>query len=365
MATDFVNYQRGDVVEYLFSDPLAQADGTLSLNFNPRHLVVNGTSEMFLSTEEASCLDAIYVPSRGRNEYVARLLESLSDLETTVYLLPSSGNDLPHDMPPAGVCLRQLSFQESEFFSVIRELRSQSNPVFGVSDEHWDLPLKRNYALWHAYKNRFRRILLLDDDIRELNADRLRAGTNALSRWGIVGYFVDPFPDTSVIGHVELNVGESVRPFLSGSCLFVQTDRPVGFFPQIYNEDWIFMAPEIAKGHILSLGSIEQAPYDPFCDDSLSVFQEPGEIIAGGLFALLAVSDYDRRLELSSWGEILSLRRSWLRYLTGLVQDQPLRRAVDKALEKCETISAKDCVGFIEDWEYDRLQWNRTLRELM
>ena len=319
---------------------------------------------VFCSTGGVSCLDAIYVPSRGRNEYVARLLESLSDLETTVYLLPSSANDLPHNMPSTGVCLRQLLFQESEFFSVVRELRSQSNPVFGLSDEHWDLPLKRNYALWHAYKNRFHRILLLDDDIRELNADRLRAGTNALSRWSIVGFFVDPFPDTSVIGHVELSVGESVRPFLSGSCLFVQTDRPVGFFPQIYNEDWIFMAPEIAKGHVLSLGSVEQEPYDPFCDDSLSSFQEPGEIIADGLFALLAVSDYDRRLELPVWGDFLSLRRSWLRNLAGLVQDQPQRTAVDKALEKCGTISANDCVDYIKDWEYDRLQWNRALREL-
>ena len=96
-----------------------------------------------------------------------------------------------------------------------------------------------------------------------------------------------------------------------------------------------------------------------------SVFQEPGEIIADGLFALLATSDYDQRLELSAWGEFLSLRRSWLRYLAGLVQDQSQRTAVDKALEKCEKISAIDCVGFIEDWEYDRLHWNRALRELM
>ena len=236
---------------------------------NPRHLVANGTPSMFSSAEEVSCLDAIYVPSRGRNEYVARLLGSLSDFEKTVYLLPSSPCDLPHGMPSTGVCPRQLLFQESEFLSVVRELRSQSNPVFGLSDKHWDLPLKRNYALWHAYKNRFHRILLLDDDIRELNADRLWAGTKALSRWGIVGFFVDPFPDTSVIGHVELSVGESVRPFLSGSCLFCKLIDRLDFFPQIYNEDWIFMAPEIAKGHVLSLGSVEQEPYDPFCDNSL------------------------------------------------------------------------------------------------
>ena len=350
---------------YLNSGTQADTVGTLTLDFNPRHLIVNSNPSLFSPTEEVSCLDAIYVPSRGRNHYISNLLGSLSDFKTPIYLLPSSGDDLPQDITSVGANLRLLSFQELEFLWVVRQQKSQSNPVFGVSDEHWDLPLKRNYALWHACKNRFHRILLLDDDIREVDSELLQAGTNALSQWDIVGLFVDSFPDTSVIGHVELSAGEFVWPFLSGSCLFVQTDRPVGFFPQIYNEDWIFMAPEIAQGHVLSLGSVKQVPYDPFCDDSLSVFQEPGEIIGDGLFALLAVGDYERRLESTAWTELLSLRRSWLRDLAGLVQGQPQCKMVEKALEKCEMISANDCVIFIEDWEHDRIRWERSLKELM
>ena len=343
----------------------AHTVGTLTLDFNPRHLIANRKPSLFSPTDDVSCLDAIYIPSKGRNEHIFNLLGSLSDIKTPIYLLPSSGDDLPRNMTSVGANLRILLLQELEFSWVVRQQKSQSNPVFGIPDEHWDLPLKRNYALWHAYKNRYHRILLLDDDIRGVHSELLQAATNALSQWDIVGFFVDSFPDTSVIGHVELSAGEFVWPFLSGSCLFVHTDRPLGFFPQIYNEDWIFMAPEIAQGHVLSLGSVKQVPYDPFRDESLSVFQEPGEIIADGLFALLAVSDYERRLEISAWTELLSLRRSWLRELAGLVQGKRLCKVVERALVKCETISANDCVIFVDDWEYDRLRWERALRELM
>lgn len=175
---------------------------------------------------------------------------------------------------------------------------------------------------------------------------------------------MDDFPDTSVVGHVELAVGDPLSPFLSGSCLFIRTDAPVGFFPPVYNEDWIFMAPEIARGNVASLGLINQEASDPFFCRSLSAFQEPGEIIAGGLFALLASGRYMDRFKTSVWASFLSQRRAWLKYLAARAKDPRHRSAVDDARAKCGEITDVDCAGFISDWEHDRSQWIRTLLEL-
>lgn len=232
-----------------------------SLDFNPRDLVVTWTPSRLSPVGHADIdLQAIYVPSKCRAEHVYRLLGGLHVSDATVYVLPTLASDIPSALPAQGPRLEHLGIQDPEFFWALRGLRCVSNPVFAISEADWDLPLKRNYALWHAHKHGFRRILLLDDDIRGLDGARLLAGASALSRWVLAGFFVDDFPDTSVVGHVKRAVGEPLRPFLSGSCLFVRTDVAVGFFSPIYNEDWIFMAPEIEQGNVCSLVSSTKRP---------------------------------------------------------------------------------------------------------
>lgn len=336
-----------------------------SLDFNPRNLVVNWPPAQLPRLDaEPSELQAIYIPSKGRALHVAQLLHALPVSDTPVYLLPTLLSDIPSALPARGEHVELLAVQDPECLAALRALRCVSNPVFAISAADWDLPLKRNYALWHAHKNGFHRILLLDDDIRGLAGPQLLAGASALSRWVVAGFFVDNFPDTSVVGHVELAVGEPLWPFLSGSCLFVRTDVPVGFFPPIYNEDWIFMAPAIEQGNICSLGLVSQAAHDPFSCLSLSTFQEPGEIIADGLFALLAAGRYMERFEPTVWSALLSQRRAWLRSLAAHAKDPRHRSAVDRARTRCDQITDVDCAGYINDLEYDRAQWARSLEEL-
>ncbi len=336
---------------------------TLSLDFDPRDLVVRHTSSPSRLEHCDPGLQAIYVPSKSRTEKLFRLLASLGDPGVPIYVLPTTANELPMAVA-ADSRVEPLFLNDQKFLSAIRGLRSHSNPLFAVAGETWDLPLKRNYALWHAYKHRFRRILLLDDDIRGLSAARLRAGASALDRWSMAGFFVDDFPDTSMIGHVELAIGERVSPFLSGSCLFVRTEVPVGPFPPIYNEDWICMAPEIAQGRVVSIGCVNQEPHDPFAQVSLAAFQEKGEILADGLFALLAADRYKERLDPAAWRRLLSLRSSWLECLAGRVSEPQHRATVECARAAGAAITEIDCVRFIDDWEHDRRQWIDILQGL-
>ena len=342
-----------------------QAMEGLSLDFNPRGLVPSWSPSHLSSVgHEQKQLDAIYVPTRGRAEQVSHFFDDVCPSEIPVYLLLSSANDIPSGVPAERLYLEDLSGWDAAFLKALRSLRCVSNPLFAVPPSVWDLPIKRNYALWHANKHGFSRILLLDDDIRGMGDTQCVAGATALSRWTLAGFFVDDFPDTSVIGHIELAVGESVRPFLSGSCLFVQTQMTSGFFPPIYNEDWIFMAHEIAEGSVCSLGLIQQAAYDPFARPCAAMFQEPGEIIADGLFALLAARRYDDRFSPNVWATLLSQRRAWLKVLASHAKHPEHRSAIDNARARCAQFAATDCVCFVSDYEQDCTQWKQCLKEM-
>ena len=342
-----------------------QARENLSLDFNPRDLVTTCAPSKLSSTRgEQKELDAIYIPTKGRPEQVSRLLSNLRASRVPVYLLPSAPNDIPTGRPPEGLHLEELSFLDAVFLEAFRSLRCFSNPLFTVPTDVWDLPFKRNYALWHAHKLGFNRILLLDDDILGMDDTRCLAGADALSQWSLAGFFVDDFPDTSVVGHVKLSLGEPVSPFLSGSCLFLRTDLTTGFFPPIYNEDWIFMAQEIARGSVCSLGLIQQEAHDPFARPGTAMFQEPGEIIADGLFALLVAGRYADRFSLNVWAALLSQRRCWLTVLADRTKHPRHLSAIDEARTICTKLTSEDCVGFISVYEQDIPNWNQTLREV-
>ena len=67
----------------------------LSLDFNPRSLVVDSSISYSLSSDKPSpSLDAIFVPFRSRPEYVSELLKILPENETPIFLLPTSSLDL-------------------------------------------------------------------------------------------------------------------------------------------------------------------------------------------------------------------------------------------------------------------------------
>lgn len=335
----------------------------LSIDFNPRDLIAEWNPSE--AAEPRPGLQAIYVPTKGRIQNVQDLLDSFDEHHAPIFLLPSCDEDIPPDHTSHERSIQHLCFKDyAASISMMRSLRSASNPLFTTPATTWDLPLKRNFALWHAREHRFRRILLLDDDICGLNHTVLRAGSSALRQRTLAGVFIDDFPDTSVIGHVERAVGGRALPFLSGSCLFILCDASVGFFPQIYNEDWIFMAPHIASGNVCSIGSICQKPYDPFSEPLRSVFQEPGEIIADGLFALLACGCYGDRFHHSTWSIILSKRLEWLRFLASRARDPLHRGAVEAARAFCECVTAPDCAEYVNDLEHDRQAWSHRLEEL-
>ena len=122
-----------------------------------------------------------------------------------------------------------------------------------------DLSMKRNLGLVLARMLGWRRIFFLDDDIRDIAYPDLQRTVNMLGRFSAAGMRVTEFPDNSIVCHANRMTGGSQDVFVSGAALAVDCGSEIGFFPDIYNEDWLFFFDAASKGswvtHTLRLHS--------------------------------------------------------------------------------------------------------------
>lgn len=177
-----------------------------------------------------------------------------------------------------------------------------------------DLSTKRNLGLLLARMLGWERIFFMDDDIRNVAADDLRATTAMLGRYRSVGMRVAHFPDNSVVCHAHRQTGSAQDIFVSGSALAVHSRRPFTFFPEVYNEDWLFFYDDARSKRLgCSDRNATQLDYDPFEQPQRAERQEFGDVLAEGLYALL---DEGLGMEAATtpeyWNQFLVARKDFL-----------------------------------------------------
>jgi hypothetical protein len=327
-----------------------------ALLFNPRALLGDDRQPHSMRAHvPLRGLDAIFIPTRGRADSVAQMLRLWQESDAPLFLLPTTAEDLPA-LPTGHGAMTALTVQDATFLEAMRELRESADRREWMPSD-WDLPLKRNYALWYARNNGLRKILLLDDDIRGLSRADLDLGAAALDVYALAGFYIEEFPDYSVVGHARRGAGQTVPTFLSGSCLFIDTHRTAGFFPMIYNEDLLFMLPHILTGSVRAVGEIQQTRYDPFRTAATARFQELGEILADGVFALIAAGCYSERFSTETWQELLDARRYMLQDLIDSAKSEDTRAALEASLDECRGTSPATCIEYFRGLDRDRERW--------
>ena len=307
--------------------------------------------------------DAIFVPFRATTENINFLLPELKWYEGPIYLMPSGYNDMEIVNPVGIKNIRELRFSQQGFIDFFYSLSTSMHRQTQHLKSTWDLPVKRNYALCFARMKGYKRILIVDDDIQGLNQTLLNTLATSLSDYSLSGCFVDEFPDLSILDHLERIAGTRKYPFLSGSFLFIKPFEVNGFFPMIYNEDWLFMLPYIMENSVCSLGSVAQLAYDPFSDPRKATFQEFGDVVVGGLYELMRLNEYEDRYKLEVWKYIVQERRSTWISMRSFCRGSKYQRVIDAGLKANKTITEKDCLEFVESWEYDLSQWRKFSKE--
>jgi hypothetical protein len=234
-----------------------------------------------------------------------------------------------------------------------------------------NLSTKRNLGLLLACMVGWERIFFLDDDIRDIGHPDLQSTVSMLARYRTAGMQVTRFPDNSAACHAHRETGGAQDVFLSGSALAVDMQQDIGFFPEIYNEDWLYFYDDAANGRLgSSARKITQLVYDPFADPQRAAWQEFGDVLAEGLYALL-----DRGLGLGEatrdyWSDFLRARHTFLRAILSRAEtakwetrDQVLL-SVKAALECSVTIEARVLERYIQRWQEDLSNWRQRVADI-
>lgn len=138
-------------------------------------------------------------------------------------------------------------------------------------------------------------MLFLDDDIARADGactldraglERAIAATRADPSLSAVGWTLEDFDDNSVVGHARRLAGLPQQIFIGGGALLLRCDEQTPFFPEIYNEDWLFLIALMLNNRSLGwAGRVRQVPYDPFVVRR-ACSEEAGDILGEALMNL-------------------------------------------------------------------------------
>jgi hypothetical protein len=341
-------------------------------------------SDCALASSAATGLDAIIVPA-GR---------PAGNLHTAVHLAAETGAVLIVlcSFPTHADEVRTLLAQHNLPRQAVIEMPSQCDDwiLRDFETANWvreglgkglcgprtsDLSMKRNAGLLLARMHNWKRIFFLDDGIRGISADAILETVSLLARASgghrTAAMSVREYPDNSGVCHARREVGEYQDVFVSGSVLAVDSGVAFDFFPDLYNEDWLFFYRDAAEGRLATAGSrAYQLRYDPFADPLRSAGQEFGDVIAEGLYALLHYSRGKSAADESYWKVFLSERNKILdtvsRRLASLHPE--LRRRTSKAMGAAQQvlwcITAQACAAYVGAWQRDLRRWRRLLENL-
>ena len=227
-----------------------------------------------------------------------------------------------------------------------------------------DLSVKRNVGLVLARMMGWRRIFFLDDDIRDISHPDLKDTIAMLGAYPSVGMWVMNYPDNSIVCHANRMTGGFQDVFVSGAVLAVDCDADIGFFPDIYNEDWLFFYDDAANVRLANSARIAtQLRYYPFADSKRAAWQEFGDVIAEGLYGLLHLGGDADDARRDYWTQFLEARRRFLEAIISRSDKAPpsiktdMLRSVESALKCSLTIDPTLCERYIRLWRQDLVDW--------
>jgi hypothetical protein len=236
-----------------------------------------------------------------------------------------------------------------------------------------DVSLKRNLALILSRLRGWSRILFLDDDISGLSQADLRRSARLLDVSPAAGLEVTGCLDHSVVCHAFYQARGKQEEFVGSGALAVNTDRCTSFFPEIYNQDWLFLLDE--EGLLqpaVRAGTVIQDDYDPFADPGRARSEEFGDVFAEGVYWLLDQDKPVSEADLAHWEEFLGRRRKFIGQVLDMTgelgldapeQDKRIH-ALEAALGRLSQITPGLCLEYLQAWEQDRRKWHQHVRGL-
>jgi hypothetical protein len=327
------------------------------------HLDLLGTA----SAGPARRLDAIVVSAFRPAENLAEAMRLAAEVGCRLVALCSgaaSAEDVLRAADKVAGLRHAVVVVPPEYDHHVVELRT--NAVAETAGGIGDLSAKRNLGLLISHLSGWQTVLFLDDDIRALTRDLVAKAVAALPTGGAVGMPAREFPDNSVVCHANRRTGYQQDVFVSGSALVVDCAEIASFFPRIYNEDWMFMAPAVGRGAVTEVGSTRQLAYEPFADPELAGVQEFGNVVADGLMNLLHRDDLEVATSPAYWEEFLARRKEFIGGIAERTapEDHVVLAALASAERRRAGILPTELAAYVADWLRDLETWREAVARL-
>lgn len=264
-----------------------------------------------------------------------------------------------------------------------------------------DVSHKRNLAVALAVMLELRSVLFLDDDVFGLaQVGQLDDMAHSMARqWApgrpmeAVGWRFVEFPDNSVVCHARRRIGWDQDSFIGGGGLQVRCTPDTPFFPNVYNEDWLFLFDLLARRTVVLAGDLYQESYDPFRTPEYAARQEFGDVLGESLFSLLHGAG-DSGSRDGSWPEpVLEPARDSRWWYARIRGRQDMIRAMLREVERRERVPGSSAgqrryvpervidsleaalqvgtpgmagrlAAFVSAWRADRRAWREFLHDL-
>ena len=189
-----------------------------------------------------------------------------------------------------------------------------------------------------------------------------------LGSFSAVGMWVIDYPDNSIVCHANRETRGSQDVFVSGAALAVDCDADIGFFPEIYNEDWLFFFDDASNGRLANSSlKATQLCYYPFANPRRAAWQEFGDVLAEGLYALLHLGLGIQDAKHGYWPSFIEARRNFLEEIASRSSNahqniQAELLASVQSAQKCLLKIEPDlCERYIQLWRQDLDDWKRRM----
>jgi hypothetical protein len=228
-----------------------------------------------------------------------------------------------------------------------------------------DVSTKRNLALMLSRMLDWSRILFLDDDITAPNPEDIKQASGLLETHNAVGLRIGGFPDNSVVCHAYRRAGGPQKSFIGAGALAIETERCTSFFPDIYNDDWLFMLdPDGWLQPVTCTGEVNQASFDPYRADRARA-EELGDVLAEGFYWLLHQDQPVFNADEKHWDAFLLRRRNFILRVLDMVESRipegseknRIDAALTESLAELERITSDVCQRYVQAWRADRDLW--------
>ena len=319
-------------------------------------------------------LDAIVVPT-GRDAAHVRCAVALGADIGVPTVLMCSADSVPRD---AAAVAETVPRADCTVVDLRKPVEIEDWPDLLTAEfseammgSHKDLAFKRNLGLVLGRTAGWTAILFLDDDIVDLVPDRVLRATGSLEHHPVVGMRATQFPDNSVVCHARRLAGGRQGVFISGSALAVQVGLADALFPETYNEDWLFLAPHLARREVVAVGTVRQRPFNPFRMRHRAASEEFGDVLGEGLIGSLHRGTLSAALSPAYWRSFLDLRARFLAQTLERCRasNDPRAAAAIPALAAAEQVRARIPPDVLSDyvaaWNTDLRAWRRYLSEIV